>query len=165
MCDTEIRDSKGQRIVNLRLAKILKADGFDYPTEYYYQDEFLPYSDRGLKHMKNGKKMDHNKYESYIYSMPTYEQAFLFTTKQIKNNMSTQQFTFELIEGDYHAMHDSIYELFDYKPTQQDLEFYFNEIALSDRDLILDIIKYGAQDTEIREKLHIWLESNVEIEI
>lgn len=58
-------------IATLELAKILKKYGFDGPCEYYYLDKDLPFVKKGLKKTKNNEKMNHNKYDDYIYSAPT----------------------------------------------------------------------------------------------
>jgi len=38
-----------EKLVDLELAKRLKAEGYHKPCEYFYQDLDLPYSGRGLK--------------------------------------------------------------------------------------------------------------------
>ncbi len=58
-------------IVSLEIAKKLKAEGYKKPTTYFYQDKNLPFSDKGLKHVKNSRKMNHNRYDEFIYSAPT----------------------------------------------------------------------------------------------
>ena len=64
-----------ENIVDLELAKRLKYEGFHKPTEYYYQDKDLPYSDKGLKRNKHGKKINNNKYDDFIYSAPTIKEG------------------------------------------------------------------------------------------
>lgn len=58
------------KIVSLEKAKELKASGFKKPTEYFYRDKDLPFLPKGLGRTKNGKKINHNKYDEYIYSAP-----------------------------------------------------------------------------------------------
>lgn len=59
-------------LVTLEVAKQLKKLGFKSPTFYYYLDKYLPFVDKGLKRVKlKDKRMNHNKYEEYIYSAPT----------------------------------------------------------------------------------------------
>jgi hypothetical protein len=58
-------------IVSLEIAKAIKSEGFKKPTNAYYQDKDLAFCEKGLKFMKNGKTLNHNKYDSFIYSAPT----------------------------------------------------------------------------------------------
>jgi hypothetical protein len=64
-----------ENIVSLDVAKYLKTNNYNKPTEYYYQDKDLPFSPKGLKRTKNGKIMNHNKYDDFIYSAPTNSNA------------------------------------------------------------------------------------------
>lgn len=57
--------------VNLKFAKRLKSEGYSHPCEYFWQDIDLPHSPSGLKRTKNGEKLNHNAYDSFIYSAPT----------------------------------------------------------------------------------------------
>lgn len=57
-------------IVSLELTKKLKKEGFSLATKYFYQDKNILYSSKGLKYMKNNKKLNHNKYDDFIYSAP-----------------------------------------------------------------------------------------------
>ena len=56
--------------VSLELAIRLKAEGFSLPTVHFYQNKVLPFNPKGLKSSKNGEKLDHNKYDDFIYSAP-----------------------------------------------------------------------------------------------
>lgn len=59
-------------IVDLETAKLIKLQGFNIPTHWYYQDKDLPYCESGLKRVKNGKnRRNHNKYDDFIFSAPT----------------------------------------------------------------------------------------------
>lgn len=58
-------------IVDLEFAKRLKSEGYHKPCEYYWLDKDLSFVKKGLKKTKNGKKMNHNKYDEFIYSAPT----------------------------------------------------------------------------------------------
>ncbi len=60
-----------ETLVDLELAKRLKAEGYWRPCEYFWQDRDLSFSPSGLKKTKNGKKMNHNNYDDFIYSAPT----------------------------------------------------------------------------------------------
>jgi len=60
-----------ENVVDIELAKRLKLEGYWRPCEYFYQDKDLPYSPSGLKRTKNGERLNHNKYDDFIYSAPT----------------------------------------------------------------------------------------------
>lgn len=62
------------KLVSLELAKFLKNNGYDKPCNYYYQDKELSYSPKGLKSSFK-KKLNHNKYDEFIYSAPFQEDA------------------------------------------------------------------------------------------
>lgn len=64
-----------EQLVDLELAKILKKEGYSKPCEYFWQDRDLSFSLSGLKKTKNGKKMNHNKYDDFIYSAPSLGEA------------------------------------------------------------------------------------------
>lgn len=63
------------QIVDLELAKRLKEEGYSKPCEYFWLDKDLPYLPSGLKKTKNGKKMNHNKYNDFVYSAPLHSEA------------------------------------------------------------------------------------------
>ena len=59
-------------VVDLETAKCIKKLGFDKPTHWYWQDKTLPFVEKGLKRVKyNKRRMNHNKYDEWIYSAPT----------------------------------------------------------------------------------------------
>jgi len=62
-------------LVDLELAKRLKEEGYSIPTQYYYQDKDLPYSSKGLKKMKNDEKLNHNSFDDFIYSAPSFKEG------------------------------------------------------------------------------------------
>jgi len=63
-------------IVDLETAKYLKQLGFDKPTHWYWQDKQISFVEGGLRRVKYGKRrMNHNKYDEWIYSMPTKDEA------------------------------------------------------------------------------------------
>lgn len=62
-------------LVPLDMAKQLKSEGYHKPCKYFYQDKDLPHSPKGLKCCKNNDKLNHNKYEEFIYSAPTVKEA------------------------------------------------------------------------------------------
>ena len=67
-----------ENLVSLNEAKYLKELGFKKPTEYYYLDKDLKYVERGLNRTKNGRKINHNRYDEFIYSAPTKKQSLYF---------------------------------------------------------------------------------------
>ena len=59
-------------VVDLETAKYIKKLGFDKPTHWYWQDKTLAFVEKGLKRVKyKQKRMNHNKYDEWIYSAPT----------------------------------------------------------------------------------------------
>lgn len=59
-------------VVDLESAKRIKSEGFDKPTYWYWMDGELTFVEKGLKRVKMGKRrMNHNKYDEWIYSAPT----------------------------------------------------------------------------------------------
>jgi len=78
-----------QKIVDIELAKKLKEEGYSIPTEYFYQDIDLPYSEKGLKKTKNGERMNHNNYDDFIYSAPMRQEAIEWLIGKKMYNKST----------------------------------------------------------------------------
>jgi len=73
-------------IVDLSTAKYLKNHGFNLPTYYYYVDKKLPFIEPGLKRVKLDKRrMNHNKYDDFIYSAPTLIEAIKWINKHSIN--------------------------------------------------------------------------------
>jgi hypothetical protein len=72
-------------IVSLEIAKTLKAEGFKKPTTFFYLDKDLSFNPKGLKHMKNGAKLNHNKYDEFVYSAPTMAEYNDWITKKPKH--------------------------------------------------------------------------------
>jgi hypothetical protein len=64
--------SEKVEVVDLDTAKLLREQGFDRPTHYYWQDKSLPFSEGGLKRVNyNKRRLNHNKYDDWLYSAPT----------------------------------------------------------------------------------------------
>jgi hypothetical protein len=62
-------------ITDLETSKHIKELGFNLPTHWYWLDENLPYVEKGLYRVKMDKRrMNHNNYDSFIYSAPTREE-------------------------------------------------------------------------------------------
>lgn len=75
-------------VVDLETAKFLKNNGFDKPTHWYWQDNELSFVEKGLKRVKYGKRrMNHNKYDEWIYSAPTKNDVI----KWIKDETKTKE--------------------------------------------------------------------------
>ena len=66
------------KICDIELAKLLKEKGFSKETHYYWLSKDLPFVERGLKSCKNDDTMNHNNYDSFIYSAPIMKEAFEF---------------------------------------------------------------------------------------
>ena len=59
-------------LVDIETSKKLKKLGFNKPTYCYYLDKDLPYVKKGIYRVKFGKRRrNHNKYDDFIYSLPT----------------------------------------------------------------------------------------------
>jgi len=81
----------GIGIVDLDFAKVLKAEGFNVPTEFFYRDKDLPCLPKGLGRTKNGKKMNHNRFDDFIYSAPTVKQTIAWRIKKLKEKNETSK--------------------------------------------------------------------------
>lgn len=69
-------------VVDLESAKRIKSEGFDKPTYWYWMDGELTFVEKGLKRVKMGKRrMNHNKYDEWIYSAPTKDEFFNWLKK------------------------------------------------------------------------------------
>lgn len=59
-------------VATLEIAKALKEHGFNAPTHHYWLAISVPYVEKGLYRVKlNARRMNHNKYNEFIYSAPT----------------------------------------------------------------------------------------------
>ena len=70
--------------VNLETAKHLKENGFNKTCEFYYLTIDLSFVPAGLRCTKNGRKMNHNRFDDFIYSAPSVKDAkkWLFKLKK-----------------------------------------------------------------------------------
>ncbi len=64
------------KLVSLEIAKELKSQGYHKPCEFYYLDKDLPFCPKGLGQTKHGRKINHNRFDDFIYSAPTISEAF-----------------------------------------------------------------------------------------
>lgn len=73
-------------VVDLETAKYLKSIGYNKPTYYYWLDRDLVCLEKGLKRVKmKARRMNHNRFDEFIYSAPTREQYNQFM--KIKINL------------------------------------------------------------------------------
>ena len=61
--------------VNLTTAIYLKEKGFNKTCEFYYLTKDMSFNPSGLKSTKNGRKMNHNRFDDFIYSAPLVKDA------------------------------------------------------------------------------------------
>lgn len=81
-------------VVDLETAKLIKNLGFNNPTHWYWQDKTLPYVEKGLKRVKHKqRRMNHNKYDDWIYSAPTREEF----THWVKSSITLEEINPEKI--------------------------------------------------------------------
>ena len=74
-----------EEIINLEGAKLLKHLGYNKPSHWYWQDKSLSFVSEGLKRVKQGKRrMNHNKYDEWIYSAPTMDEVIKWFKKRNK---------------------------------------------------------------------------------
>jgi hypothetical protein len=84
-------DSIEYSVVTLETAKKLKEAGFNLPTHYYYNDGVIPFVSKGLKRVKLGtRRINHNKYDDFIYSAPNKREVILFL-KKYKKQISDEE--------------------------------------------------------------------------
>ena len=63
-------------VVDLETAKYIKVLGFNKPTHWYWVDSDFSFVQKGIKRVKMGKsRMNHNNYDSFVYSAPTREEV------------------------------------------------------------------------------------------
>lgn len=66
-------------VVDLEGAKYLKSIGYNNPSYWYWLDKDLSFVTKGLKRVKyNRRKMNHNKYNDFIYSAPSKEDLIIY---------------------------------------------------------------------------------------
>lgn len=66
-----IANNERKEIVDLQSAKYLKKIGYNFSSNWYWQDKDVPYVKAGLKHTT--AVLNHNDYDEWIYSAPTKE--------------------------------------------------------------------------------------------
>lgn len=82
----------GEILVDLDFAKYLKSIGFNKPTKYFWQDMDLPFSTRGLKWNKGKRKLNNNRFDDWIYSAPTVDEAIMWMTKNTPTHITSPDF-------------------------------------------------------------------------
>ncbi len=78
-------------VVTLEDAKTLKICGYKTPCAFYYLDKNLPYAKRGLKVTKDEEPINHNAYDSFIYSAPLKTDALRWA-ENLEMNLFTLTF-------------------------------------------------------------------------
>lgn len=63
----------------------------------------------------------------------------------------------QLERNDFDAMHDVIFSVKDYKPTDEDIQNIWNKLP---EDIQGTAIQWGCNDTVFRDELYEWLEQN-----
>ena len=75
-----------ENIVDLETAKYLKGVGFNHPTHWYWIDKDLKFIDKGLNRVKiDQRRMNHNKYDEWVYSAPSREEVMKYLLFIINN--------------------------------------------------------------------------------
>ena len=65
-----------ETIVDLASAKYLKSIGYNVPSHWYWFDKDIEFVKKGLKRVKSKeRRMNHNKFDVFIYSAPTKEEV------------------------------------------------------------------------------------------
>lgn len=64
-------------LVDLETAKLLKSLGYDKPTFFYHLGKDLPWGiTKGIHRVKlRDRRMNHNRYDEFVYSAPTKKEA------------------------------------------------------------------------------------------
>jgi hypothetical protein len=143
-------------IVDFETARSLRARGFEEPTNLFYQAIDLPHAPSGLRAMKNGETLNHNHYEDFLFSAPTYKEA----TNWLMGLVDNWDFK-DFDEQDWASMHDCIYDA-TYDTTKEDLttdelKKLFKELPSG---LQADARRWGMGDTPWRDELYTWYKKN-----
>ena len=64
--------------------------------------------------------------------------------------------TVELEQEDFNAMHDVIFEVVGIKPTNNEIQIFWNQLP---EDIQGTAIQWGTSDTVFRDNLYEWLEA------
>ncbi len=140
--------------VSLEKAKELKRLGFSKPVKCYYLDKDLAFVSKGFKMVKESQdSMNHNDYDDFIYSAPTWREASDFLFNLLKNN--TLDLVFE--EDDLNVIHDVIFDLYNISVDENKCVIILKTLP---QKILLEIVEYGASDTLVREQIHTFLNEN-----
>lgn len=149
----------GDVIVDFNTAVELKKKGFDVPTHLFYQAIDLPNLPSGLRAMKENATLNHNKFDDFLFSAPTYKQA----TAWLMNLVEIWDFK-EFDSQDWASMHDCIVNATwdDSKEegldlSVEELKKLFKELP---KDLQADARKWGMGDTPWRDEVYVWYRKN-----
>lgn len=77
----------GVDVVDLATAKYIKTLGYNIPSYWYWRDGTIPFVKNGLFRIKyKSRRMNHNRYDEWIYSAPTRDEVMKWIKKNQKNN-------------------------------------------------------------------------------
>jgi hypothetical protein len=65
--------------------------------------------------------------------------------------------TVELEKGDFNAMHDVIFEVKGFKPTNEQIQEIWDSLPEHIKGVALE---WGCDDTVFRDNMYVWLEKN-----
>ena len=84
--NTKIEEKLSSKdLVSVEEAKSLKAEGFNLPCYFYYLDKDISFVNKGIRRVKlDDRRMNHNRYDDFIYSVPTNSQAEKWRKKNQK---------------------------------------------------------------------------------
>lgn len=81
----ELKEFLDSSPVDFFTAVEIKDAGYSIPCEYFYLDKELTFVKRGLKAVKNGRRMNHNRFDEFTYSAPTVKEYNRWLKKQKKS--------------------------------------------------------------------------------
>lgn len=146
-------------LVDFNTAVELKKKGFDVPTNLYYQAIDLPHLPSGLRSMKKNEKLNHNAFDDFLFSAPTYRQATVWLLSLV-DNWEFKDFD----KHDWDSMHDCIINASwdDSKKgglslSVDELKKLFKELP---KEMQADARKWGMSDTTWRDNLYEWYQKN-----
>lgn len=154
-----------EKIADIELCKKLREEGYSKPTEYFWQDKDLPYLPAGLRKMKEGKKINHNNYDDFLFSAPTKQEAveWLIGKKMFYESSTVMLLNkkSEINKNDYAHMHDCVLDLTwnttKTKLSNDEIDLLFQELP---SELKSDAMEWGMSDTLWREKFMEWYQEN-----
>lgn len=148
-------------IVDIDTAKRLRAQGFDQPTNLFYQDIDLPNLPAGLRAMKGDDELNHNAFDEFLFSAPTKEVA----VKWLLNLVEDYEFK-DFDKNDWAHMHDCVYDATCDDNGKNGANLNGEQLRVLFKTLPQDMQDsarhYGMSDTPWRDELYVWCEENFE---